>query len=146
MLPLVGIPATVSEYLKPYSEAFCREAGFKHVSRYINGLLMSSNKTLQGIYNQIVWEKEEERTSRRAMHEGIFEAGWKHQQLMEQHRKVVAPAHKGKGKEVIAIDWTFSYHPYSEKIFGAKPGYDYVNRCWSCYQTVMTAAISNSRF
>lgn len=145
MLPLVGIPSTVSECLKPYSKVFCREAGFKHISRYINGLLMSSNKTLQGIYNQIVWEKEEEKTSRRAMHEGVFEAGWKHKQLMEQHRKVIAPAHKGKGKEVIAIDWTFSYHPYSEKIFGAKPGYDYVNRCWSCYQTVMTAAISNTQ-
>ena len=38
---------------------------------------------------------------------------------------------------------TFSYHPHSEKIFAAKEAYDYVNRCWSCYQTVVTASISN---
>ncbi len=31
-----------------------------------------------------------------------------------------------------------------EKIFAAKEAYDYVNRCWSCYQTVVTASISNS--
>jgi hypothetical protein len=42
------------------------------------------------------------------------------------------------------LDWTFSYHPYSEKIFAAKEAYDYVNRGWSCYQTVVTASISNA--
>ncbi len=64
---------------------------------------------------------------------------------MRQHRKVLAPVHQGKGREIIALDWTFSYHPYSEKIFAAKEAYDYVNRCWSCYQTVVTASISNAQ-
>lgn len=144
MVPLVGIPATVAEFLKPYRQVFCKEAGFKHISRYISGLLMSPNKTLQGIYSQLVWD-EERRVSRRAMHEAIFEAGWKYQELMEQHRRVVSPIHRGKGREVIALDWTFSYHPYSQKIFAAKDAYDYVNRCWSCYQTVVTASISNGK-
>lgn len=30
-----------------------------------------------------------------------------------------------------------------EKIYGAKNGYDYVNRCQSCYQTVVTAVVAN---
>ena len=42
-------------------------------------------------------------------------------------------------------NWTFSYHPYSKRIFAAKEAYDYVNRCWSCFQTVMTASISNGQ-
>ena len=29
------------------------------------------------------------------------------------------------------------------KIYGAKPAYDYVHRCWSCCQTVVTAAVAN---
>ena len=41
------------------------------------------------------------------------------------------------------MDWTFSYHPYSKQIYGAKDAYDYVNRCPSCYQTVVTAAVAN---
>ena len=142
MLPLVGIPETVAKFLKQYRKVFCREAGFKHISNYINGLLMSSNKTLQGIYSQLVWD-EAEKVSRRAMHEAIFEGRWKYEELMQQHRKVVSPIHQGKGREIIALDWTFSYHPHSEKIFAAKEAYDYVNRCWSCYQTVVTASISN---
>lgn len=142
MLPLVGIPKTIVQFLKQYRKVFCREAGFKHISNYINGLLMSPNKTLQGIYSQIVWD-EKEKVSRRAMHESIFEGGWKYEKLMQQQRKVVSPIHQGKGREIIALDWTFSYHPHSEKIFAAKEAYDYVNRCWSCYQTVVTASISN---
>ena len=143
MLPLVGIPKTIAKFLKQYRNVFCKEAGFQHISRYINGLLMSPNKTLQGIYSQLVVH-EEEKVSRRAMHEAVFEAGWKYQELMKQHRKVVSPIHQGKGREIIALDWTFSYHPYSEKIFAAKEAYDYVNRCWSCYQTVVTARSSRA--
>jgi hypothetical protein len=79
------------------------------------------------------------------MHEAVFEAGWKQEELMEQNRRVISPIHQGKGREIIALDWTFSYHPYSEKIFAAKEAYDYVNRCWSCYQTVVTASISNGQ-
>ena len=44
------------------------------------------------------------------MHEAVFEAGWKYEELMQQHRKIVSPRHQGKGKEIIALDWTFSYH------------------------------------
>ncbi|WP_293113816.1 hypothetical protein [Moorena sp. SIO4G3] len=84
---------------------------------------MSSNKTLQGIYNQILWSQGKQ-TSRRGMHEAVFEAGWKHQFLMAQHSRVLAPIHQGKGREVIARKRTFSYHPYSHKIWGSKVAYD----------------------
>ena len=144
MLPLVGIPRTIAKFLKSYRQVFRKEAGFKHISRYINGLLICSNKTLQGIYNQLVWDGDN-KVSRRAMHEAVFEAGWQQQEFMKEHRNKIGAIHSGKGREIIALDWTFSYHPYSEKIFGAKPAYDYVNRCWSCYQTVVTAVVSNAQ-
>jgi hypothetical protein len=144
MLPLVGIRVTTAEFLQFYRKVFRKEAGFKHISRYINGLLMSPKKTRQGIYSQLVWN-EGEQVSRRGMHEAVFEAGSKHQELMKQHRRVLAPIHQGKGREIIALDWTFSYHPYSEKIFAAQEAYDYVNRCWSSYQTVVTASVSNAQ-
>ena len=71
-------------------------------------MVLSENKTLQGIHSRIVSEKEE-KVSRRAMHQAVFEAGWKYSELMEQQRKVVAPLHGGRGREVIALDWTLSY-------------------------------------
>ena len=143
MFPLVGIPQTIATFLQAYRDVFCRAEGFEHVKRYISGLLLSANKTLQGIYSHIVWS-EGQQVSRRAMHEAVFEAGWDRAELMSQHREVVATQHRGRGREVIDLDWTFAYHPGSEKIFGAKGAYDYVNGCWSCYQTVVTATIANS--
>jgi hypothetical protein len=140
--PLVGLGSTLQQFMVAYREVFCREEGFEHVSRYINGLLLSANKTLQGIYAQIVWP-EGKQVSRRAMHEAVFEAGWSRDTLMEHHRHNIAPQYRGRGRAVMSLDWTFSYHPYSEKIYGAKTAYDYVHRRWNCYQTVVTAAVSN---
>jgi hypothetical protein len=140
--PLVGIVHTLQTFLAAYREVFCRAAGFEQVSRYINGLLLSANKTLQGIYAPIVWP-EGKAVSRRAMHAAVFEAGWSREQLMQVHRQSIAPHYRGRGRVVISVDWMFAYHPYSEQIYGAKPAYDYVNRGWSCYQTVVTAAIAN---
>ncbi len=89
MLPLVGIPYTLSTALAPYRSVFSRTAGFEHIRRYISGLLLSPNKTLQGIYNQIVWS-EGERVSRRSMHASVFESGWQTATLMASHRQTVA--------------------------------------------------------
>jgi SRSO17 transposase len=109
MLPFVGVPKTIAEKLASYRDLFCRAAGFKHVSRYITGLLLSDNKTLQGIYAQQVPESGTG-TSRRAMHAAVFEAGWDSEGLMERHRTVIAPDHQGRGREVISLDWTLSHH------------------------------------
>lgn len=140
--PLVGVVPTLQRFLSQYREVFCRDAGFEHISRYINGLLLSTNKTLQGIYSQIVWP-DGKQVTRRAMHASVFESGWSHDELMRCHRQTVAPNYRGRGRAVLSVDWTFSHHPYSEKIYGSKEAYDYVNRRWSCYQTVVTVAISN---
>jgi SRSO17 transposase len=140
--PLVGITSTLQQFMVAYREVFCRTEGFDHVSRYINGLLLSANKTLQGIYAQIVWP-EGKQVSRRAMHESVFESDWSRETLMPRHRQNVAPHYRGRGRAVMSLDWTLSYHPYCEKIYGAKDAYDYVHRCNSCYQTVVTATVSN---
>jgi hypothetical protein len=143
MLPLVGIGPTIAKALESFRNVFCRDAGFAHIRRYISGLLLSPNKTLQGIYSQLVWP-EGEQVSYRAMHEAIFESGgWQRQEFMEQHRRVVGPKHRGRGREVISLDWTYAHHPYSQEIYGAKEAYDHVNRCWSCYQSVVTAVVAN---
>jgi hypothetical protein len=74
MLPLAGVPPTIAAGMKKYREVFCRDEGLNHVSRYVSGLVLCKNKTLQGIYAQQVRPEGEEFT-RRAMHAGVFEAG-----------------------------------------------------------------------
>ena len=89
MLPIVEIPASIRAGLEAYRELFCREAGFEHVGRYITGLILSGNKTLQGIHELQVWP-EGRGVSSRAMHEAVFEANWQSEQLMPHHLERVS--------------------------------------------------------
>ena len=142
MIPFVGIPPTIAQGMNAYRDVFCRAAGFEHVSRYVSGLLLSENKTLQGIAAQQVYP-EGQGVSRRAMHAAVFEAGWESEQLMQRHRDIVGKRHQGQGREVISLDWTLSHHEDGFEIYGVKRAYDYVNHCMSRFQTVVTAVIAN---
>src|SRR5438128_9499054 len=142
MVPLVGVPETIRRGLAPYREVFCRAEGFEHISRYVTGLILSPNKTLQGIYDGQVWEPGAPH-SRRAMHEAVFEAGWAADALVPDHRAVIAGAHRGHGREVISLDWTYAHHERGQKIWGVKKAWDHVEHRLAPYQTVVTAVLAN---
>ena len=142
MLPIIGVPETIRQGLAPYRPLFCREEGFEHVSRYVTGLMLSPNKTLQGIDDLQVWGTDEQ-PSRRAMHEAVFEAGWDADALLPLHRQVVAPAHRGRGREVLSLDWTYAHHDRGPKIWGVKKAWEHVERRLAQYQTIVTAVITN---
>jgi hypothetical protein len=142
MLPIVGIPETIRQGMAPYRGVFCRDAGFEHVSRYVTGLVLSPNKTLQGIYDVQVWGGALA-CSRRAMHEAVFEAGWAGDELMPCHRKVVAPDHRGRGREVLSLDWTYAHHDRGPAIWGVQAAWDHVEKRPARYQTVVTAVLAN---
>jgi hypothetical protein len=141
MLPMVGVPETVRKGLRPYRELFRRAEGFEYVSRYVTGLLVNPNKTLQGIYANQVWP--EQKPSRRAMHEAVFEAEWKADELLPRHRALIAPEHRNRGREVISLDWTLVHHERGPQIYGVTKSYDYVERRMARFQTTVTAVIAN---
>ena len=111
MIPLVGIGTSVETFLKSYRNVFFKDAGWKHINRYINGLLMSPNKTLQGIYHQIVWN-EDYKVSHTAMHEAVFEAPWQYSQLMKSHRQKIDTIHRGKGRKEKRGKLSLRCYPY----------------------------------
>jgi hypothetical protein len=137
------VPPTIANGRKNYREIFCRDAGYEHVNRYVSGLVLSENKTLEAIHAQQVWPEGKE-VARRAMHAAVFEAGWSSEELMVKHRAQVAEAHQGgRGREVIAVNWTQAHHARGPHIHGVKEAFDYVERRNSLFQTVVTAAVSN---
>jgi hypothetical protein len=142
MLPIIAVPDTIRSGMAQYREMFCREAGFTHVGRYITGLLLSPNKTLQGMYDVQVWG-ESAQPSRRAMHAAVFEAGWDVEGLMPHHRAVVAADHQGRGREVLSLDWTYAHHARGPHIWGVKKRWDHVEQRSVRYQTVVTAVVAN---
>lgn len=145
MLPIVEVPKSIEAGMLNYRDVFCREEGFDHVSRYVTGLIISPNKTLQGIYDLQVWGASSGKPNRRCMHESVFENGWDSEALMKQHRVFVSPSHRGQRREVISLDWTFSHHDRGPEIYGNKREYDYVEGRTGRFQTLVTAVVSNNR-
>ena len=97
MCPIV-VPNFIKNKMSEYRNVFCKDSGFEHILNYITGLILSPNKTLQGIYNSII--SFDKKSSRRAMHESIFESpSWDDKELMKQHRKVISKDHNKKGKK-----------------------------------------------
>jgi hypothetical protein len=141
MLPITGIPETIAQGLAGFRDLFCRKEGFEHISRYVTGLILSPNKTWQGIYDLQVWERHT--PSRRAMHAAVFEAGWDSPAFMPRHRAQVAHDHRGRGREVISLDWTLAHHERGPHIFGIDRAYDDVQQRIARFQTVVTAVIAN---
>lgn len=145
MFPLVGVAATIAQGMSAYRDLFSRQSAFEHVERYINGLLLSANKTLQGIHAQLVWVDESQRVKRRAMHAGVFEAPWEKDALMARHRVEVASHYAPQERQVISLDWTHGHHERGPQIFGVKRQYDYVNGRMSQYHTLLTAVLANRK-
>jgi hypothetical protein len=85
-------------------------------------LSVSPKKTLQGIYAQQVWE--EDNPTRRTMHEAVFEAGGQAEELWPRHRKLIAPQHQNRGREVISLDWTLVPHERGPHIYGNTKSYE----------------------
>jgi hypothetical protein len=141
MLPLTGIPATIARGMVGFRDLFCRKEGFEHVSRYVTGLIVSAKKTWQGSYDLQVWGHAP--PSRRAMHEAVFEAGWDSQTLIQRHRATVASAHRGRGREVIRVDWPLAHHARGPPILGVDVAYDDVEKRTRRFQTVVTAVMAN---
>jgi len=143
MLPIIEIPESIKKQLLDYRDVFCKDQGFDWISRYITGLIISPNKTLQGIHDLQVWK--DEPLSRRSMHHSVFESGWSHKNLMVKHRELVSKDHQGEhGDEVIALDWTLVHHRRGPEISGVKWLYDPALRSNTFCQLVATATASNN--
>src|SRR5437764_14395253 len=115
MLPIIRVPEILAKGMESFRKVFCRAEGFEHICRFITGLILSPNKTLQRIYALQVWEGEA--PSRRAMHEAVFESGWDSAAFIQQHRGEVAQAYQGRGRPVISLDWTLAHHERGPKIY-----------------------------
>lgn len=92
MLPLIGLPYTIKQGFEPEKGVFPRPSEYRHVSHYLTGLLLSPNKTRQGIHSQFVFE-DEAASRRRVMQEAVMAGQWTPENMMSQHRQVVGQRH-----------------------------------------------------
>lgn len=49
--PLLSFPEIIRQGAKPYQHLFASEESFVHCQRYLTGLMVSDNKSIEGITN-----------------------------------------------------------------------------------------------
>jgi len=118
MLPITRVPETIAQGMAKLRSIFCRQEGFEHVRRYVTGLVVSPNKTLQGLSDLQGWDGKT--PSRRAMHAGVFEAGGDDDAFMQRHRGEIAGADRRHSRAVIALAWPLAHHERGPQIDGVR--------------------------
>ena len=102
----------------------------------MTGVLVSPNKTAQGIYAAQVGEANT--PGYRARHEAGFEAGGDAEEVLRRHRELIAPEQRRRGREGMSLEWTLVHQERGPHIEGTTKSYDYGEKRMGRFQTVGT--------
>jgi hypothetical protein len=107
MFPLVEFPELVQHYAPFFKDVFSAEA-FIEFERYISGLIVSENKTVEGINRLVVHESRNQSSLNRLLTESPFSLG----ALNQQRLKLLAslPGTHIKRHGVLSLDDTLLIH------------------------------------
>ena len=107
MIPLVELPKIVEHYTEHYTEVFSPEALIEF-QRYVSGLLVSANKTVEGINRICVFENRNQSSLNRLLTESPLDLNELDKARFAMMNSVKAMCMKPKG--VLSIDDTLLTH------------------------------------
>ena len=108
MLPLVELPEIVSHYTSWFEPVFSDEEALIQFQRYLSGLLVSENKTVEGINRLVVYENRHQSSLNRLLTDKPFSES----RLDAQRLALLAslPDTRMKPKGVLSVDDTLLGH------------------------------------
>ena len=107
MLPLVEFPQLVQHYRSAFEQVFTPQA-FIEFQRYISGLIVSENKTVEGINRLFVIESRNQSSLNRLLTESPFSQEALNQARLELLASL--PGTRMKPKGVLSVDDTLLTH------------------------------------
>ncbi len=107
MFPLVEFPELVEHYAAYFAPVFSPE-GYLQFKRYISGLLVSENKTIEGINRLFIAEPRNQSSLNRWLHESPFSVEALNRQRLTLLQDVAGTRFKRNG--VLSIDDTLLQH------------------------------------
>jgi hypothetical protein len=123
MIPLVAFPEVVERYAPFFADVFSAEA-FVEFKRYISGLIVSENKTVDGINRLFVFESRNQSSLNRLLTVSPFSLAALNQARLAVLASVPATHRKPKG--VLSVDDTLLSH-YGQDFEQIAKLYDHVS-------------------
>jgi len=139
MIPLVTFPEIVERYAPYFEGVFSKEA-FVEFKRYISGLIVSENKTVDGINRLFVMESRNQSSLNRLLTESPYSLGAindARQQVLES-----VPETQLKPKGVLSIDDTLLTH-YGEHFEKIAKLWDHVTQSYVWAHNLVTLHYSD---
>ena len=124
MFPLVEIPEIVRHYESFFTPVFSPQA-LEQFKRYVSGLILSDNKTVEGINRLFVFDVRNQSSLNRLLTESPFSVEKLHQARLTLLSSV--PGTQLKRKGVLSIDDTLLTH-YGQQFEKIAPLYDSVHQ------------------
>jgi hypothetical protein len=139
MVPLVKFPELVEHYAPYFADIFSA-AAWVEFKRYISGLLVSENKTVDGINRLFVEESRNQSSLNRLLTQSPFSL----EALNEARLKVLAsqPETQLKAKGVLGVDDTLLKH-YGEHFEHIAYLYDSADECYAWAHNLVTLHYSD---
>lgn len=110
MLPIVDIPKVVSHYSPHFSHLFKGE-GLKYFERYLSGLILSENKTVEGINRLFVKDPRDQSRLNRFLNDSTYDLSALNKRRLELLQSNSKTAFKkGSRGGVLSIDDTLLEH------------------------------------
>ncbi len=108
MLPLVELPEIVSHYAPWFEPVFSDEEALLQFQRYLSGLLVSENKTVEGINRLVVYENRNQSSLNRLLTSHPFSESDLNRQRLALLASLAGTCLKPKG--VLSVDDTLLAH------------------------------------
>lgn len=139
MFPLVELPRIVEHYAPHFEKVFSAEA-FIQFQRYLSGLLVSDNKSVEGINRMCVYESRNQSSLNRLLTESPFELSELEKARYTMMNSVEAMRIKAQG--VLSIDDTLLSHEgkHFEEIAYL---YDHSQGCYTWAHNLVTLHYSD---
>jgi hypothetical protein len=139
MFPLVELPDLVKHYAPYFEEVFSDEA-FVEFERYISGLIVSENKTVDGINRLFVTERRNQSSLNRLLTESPFSLGALNDARLRMLASQAGTQMKGKG--VLILDDTLLTH-YGQEFEQIAKLYDHVSESYVWAHNLVTLHYSD---
>lgn len=139
MIPLVEFPAIVEHYAPHFAKVFSEEA-FVEFKRYISGLIVSENKTVDGINRLFVMESRNQSSLNRLLTESPYSQAEMNQARLEMLES--QPGTRMKQKGVLGVDDTLLTH-YGQHFAQIAKLYDHVTESYVWAHNLVTVHYSD---
>ena len=144
---LVKIPSIVSKYSEYFKDLFSIE-GFEYFKRFVSGLIVGENKTIEGINRLFVLEPRNQASANKFMNRQNFDIELLNKRRIEFMQENESTRFKSiqatKGGGVLSIDNSLLSHQ-GEHFDGIYRLWDYVNKRYTMAHDLITLHYSDNQ-